>query len=1417
MRSVNYPDNYKLWINKAVRRFDFYMEFNGSTLTTSDISSIKITSDLLTSDTFTIGTSVADTLELDLIMDSDTIIDNYKPIKPYISLYTEMEVDGVVTPVWEKVGLGVFYVNTDGITKKGLKSVSIKASSMMSHTLFGGRTYVAPDPLTNNTINDVVLDVCNKLEIELKTKLPNIQIKDRANINGMSYRELINHVATLYGGYARIASDGGLEFFKMTNVGYIYGTDNYISMSKEDQKLVIKKFQCSVTEEASLSSGTGSISETVEISNTDMTQEILDGILNHYSSLSYSPITCKIFGNPALEAGDMVQIIDVKGNTHLLPLQSVTYNLSGNGLTMDIKSIYKVNSISKGTSVRKAVSELNEEIIKTNILVADEIEAVTASIDILNAGKANIEELIAVRGDIGQLDVQIADIQTLVNGNLTSDNIHSLILTSDKVSVDNGFIKNAMIDSLNADKINGGSIDTNNVNIVSDDGSLQIIGDLMQFKDDNGNVRIQMGRDTSGDFTFILYDETGKGQLLNKDGITASAIADGLIVNDMVAGNANISGSKLDIDSVIKVINEDGSETIKSNRIYLDEKNQSLEVAFNNLTTKTDSLDGDVGNLVETVGTHTTSLNVMQGEIDTLISDTTITKENGEVVSMKDDYSSFKQTVDGIESKVGSLESNYKKTLKSTKTMYYVSTSATALEGGSWSESSPTWTSGKYIWQKIVYIYTDNTQADGTAVCIQGAKGEQGVQGIQGVQGVQGPKGDTGEQGVQGVQGPKGNDGVTYYTWIKYADSSTGSNMSNDPTNKTYIGLAYNKTTATESNTASDYTWSLIKGDKGDTGVQGPKGDNGVTTYTWIKYSDSSDGSNLYDTPKSSTQYIGIANNKTTATESTNKSDYIWSKFKGDKGDTGDDGADGQSVTSVTPQFQAGTSSTTAPTGTWSDTCPTYTAGKYLWVRNKVVYANPAATKYTTPYYDPSWDAKSVADEASKTVTAKVSEFSQTLDGFSTRVSATESSLKTTNSTVSTLSQKANSIEATVNKNNEDIATLKLESDNFEVAIGKKADKSSIISTINASSESVKISASKINITGYVTFSDLSTAGKTTISGDNITSGYISGDRIKGGTITATKEINFAGGARIFGNTGELDAGLTISAAGFNFSGGSINNLGGNWYCDGDIEADGYLKTDKGITSGGHISCTGLSSSGGISATGDMSCKVMYPSSVSATGTISTSGSMSASGTITAGGTTAIGYYSSLYLGTRNESVSCAAVKMGTGGYMAAYAGFHFINSSGSPHSLRAGTIYQNGTVVTSDARKKMDIRYVGKDKQSEGESGLMSPNVNITTNDMHEFISTLPLTSYRYVDEVNNNRNFTHYGFLTQDVLYTKVGSELVAMMDEMKQIGDEDDFMGYSQDKLIAFLCGALQKEIELRQELEAKVDRLLNQLNN
>ena len=148
-----------------------------------------------------------------------------------------------------------------------------------------------------------------------------------------------------------------------------------------------------------------------------------------------------------------------------------------------------------------------------------------------------------------------------------------------------------------------------------------------------------------------------------------------------------------------------------------------------------------------------------------------------------------------------------------------------------------------------------------------------------------GRDGTDGVNGTDGVPGAPGKDGKTYYTWIRYADDAQGNGISNDPTGKAYIGLAYNKETAVESDNPSDYKWSDIKGEQG---VPGAVGADGKTYYTWIAYSDNADGSGMYQQPNDNTKYIGIAVNKETATEGSNPADYTWSQFKGNKGDKGD-------------------------------------------------------------------------------------------------------------------------------------------------------------------------------------------------------------------------------------------------------------------------------------------------------------------------------------------------------------------------------------------------------------------------------------------------------------------------------------------------------------------------------------------------
>ena len=330
---------------------------------------------------------------------------------------------------------------------------------------------------------------------------------------------------------------------------------------------------------------------------------------------------------------------------------------------------------------------MNATLANVDTLIAnkadiEDLSAVNADIENLRANKADVTDLNAANGNITNLTSQVGQIETIINGHFTGTDAQVLNITAENTTFDNAVIKNAMIDTVSADKMNTGTLNTNNVNIESEDGGIKISGATQQFKDKEGHVRVQIGKDASGNFTFCLFSQDGVGILLDETGIKAGAVPNGLIVNDMVSDTANIAGSKLDISSVITSINNN-TTSIKSSVIKFDDTGQTLQVAFNELKTKVDTIDevvigGDLSSVIEQVTTNTTNIGVMQGQISSLISNTTITKEDGTVTQLKDEYNSTKDTVNSHTTKIGSLETNYNKV---SGDLASVTSKQTALEG----------------------------------------------------------------------------------------------------------------------------------------------------------------------------------------------------------------------------------------------------------------------------------------------------------------------------------------------------------------------------------------------------------------------------------------------------------------------------------------------------------------------------------------------------------------------------------------------------------------------------------------------------------------------------------------------------------------------------------------------------------------
>lgn len=223
-------------------------------------------------------------------------------------------------------------------------------------------------------------------------------------------------------------------------------------------------------------------------------------------------------------------------------------------------------------------------------------------------------------------------------------------------------------------------------------------------------------------------------------------------------------------------------------------------------------------------------------------------------------------------------------------------------------------------------------------------KGEQGERGLQGIQGKQG------EQGIPGKDGSNGANGKTSYFHIKYssvANPTSSSQMAETPS--TYIGTYVDYTEA-DSSDPSKYTWSRFQGLQGDKGIPGTDGTNGKTSYLHIAYANSADGKTGFDVSNSANKlYIGQYTDFN-PTDSTDYTKYSWTKIKGEQGAKGNDGTSVK-ITAKSVTYQASTSGTTTPTGTWVANPPTVAKGQYLWTKTVVTYSDGnSTTAYSVAY-----------------------------------------------------------------------------------------------------------------------------------------------------------------------------------------------------------------------------------------------------------------------------------------------------------------------------------------------------------------------------------------------------------------------------------------------------------------------------------
>lgn len=238
--------------------------------------------------------------------------------------------------------------------------------------------------------------------------------------------------------------------------------------------------------------------------------------------------------------------------------------------------------------VNKAdIQNLNAVVARIGTLEATkasitELNAIHAIIQQIKAGKADIADLNAAVAKVGILENKTAVLENALAGNLTADNFKTNAITAGSAVIAEGAIGSSQISSLSVNKLEAGDITTSKHRIVSADGTIEIVGNQILINRNNVN-RVILGEyrksDGTTEYGLLVRAKDGQTIMLDGNGVHNAGITDGAIDNNKVADNANISGNKLDINSVIREVNNNGTETIKGTKVTVGDRTLDVELS----------------------------------------------------------------------------------------------------------------------------------------------------------------------------------------------------------------------------------------------------------------------------------------------------------------------------------------------------------------------------------------------------------------------------------------------------------------------------------------------------------------------------------------------------------------------------------------------------------------------------------------------------------------------------------------------------------------------------------------------------------------------------------------------------------------------------------------------------------------------
>ena len=336
------------------REFSIKLTFNSSTeLTGTTIQNIVVDEIVNSTDVLTLGCACSNKIVVNFI-DAPTNID-------YENSFFVAEVGlklGESPTLYEYVPLGKFYV-ADAQTSNDFKTLTLTAYDGFSKMSGNYIPLITEETTTLQAVyDDLKSQLLNNVGVTLKSFVcPDYDMKI-PNIENVTYQQAIGYVAGCLGGFARFDRLGELEIVPYTNNGITIDRDvQYMNGFKRLTKKPLQITSVSTgTKDNVIVRGDGANGTAISFENPYITDTMADSIYADYNNLLYTPCQVKWRGNPAIQAGDIVSVLDKDDMQHNVLIMSQTIRLGG-GLNTTIDCKGKSTTTSKFSNSYQTTSQ----------------------------------------------------------------------------------------------------------------------------------------------------------------------------------------------------------------------------------------------------------------------------------------------------------------------------------------------------------------------------------------------------------------------------------------------------------------------------------------------------------------------------------------------------------------------------------------------------------------------------------------------------------------------------------------------------------------------------------------------------------------------------------------------------------------------------------------------------------------------------------------------------------------------------------------------------------------------------------------------------------------------------------------------------------------------------------------------------